>query len=47
MYGGRDDLENFKIGTRKLDALTSKALNFFDKPWLAKETKIVSLATSI
>jgi hypothetical protein len=47
MYGGRNDLENLKIGRGKLDALASKALNFFDKPCLAKETKIVSLATPI
>ena len=32
MYGGRNDLENLKIGSLKLDALASKALNFFDKP---------------
>jgi hypothetical protein len=47
MYGGRNDIENLKIGRRKLDALASKSLNFFDKLWVAKETIFVSLATSI
>jgi hypothetical protein len=47
MYGGRNDLENLTIGRRKLDALASKSLSYSNKLWLAKETKIVSLATSI
>jgi hypothetical protein len=47
MYGGRNDLGNLKIDRRKLGALLSKPVNFFDKSCLAKETIFVSLATYV